>query len=133
MTSLEATAHDLITSSTDAASSAAGHKYGEEAGQATALWGGSVRNVAVVYVDVRGVGRKAILKSTAKGFVKARLKNGEVVQLQGEGREGEEGMEVVEGEVEKTADGGIVVGMQEIGISNSRESRAVPSGLKKRG
>ncbi|EIW70363.1 hypothetical protein TREMEDRAFT_68017 [Tremella mesenterica DSM 1558] len=101
LTSLEATAHELIDVGTAAASSAAGHKFGPEAGKATALVGGSVRNVAVVYIDVRGVGRRALLKSTAKGFVKARLKNGETVQLQGVGQVGR-------------GEQGVVVGMQEV-------------------
>jgi len=82
LTSLEAAGNNLIITSTDAASTAAGHKYGPEAAQATQLLGGSVRNVAIVYVDVRGVGRQALLKRTAKGFVKTTLKSGSKVRLQ---------------------------------------------------
>jgi spartin len=112
LTSLEATAQDLINSGTGAASSVAGHKLGPEAGRATALLGGSVRNVAVVYIDVRGVGRRALLKGTAKGFVKARLASGEEVKLQGDG-EKVGGIEVEEGQVERVGEG-IVVGMTEV-------------------
>ncbi|OCF36795.1 hypothetical protein I316_01391 [Kwoniella heveanensis BCC8398] len=120
LTSLEATAHDLINNGTIAASSAAGHKYGPDAGQATALVGGSVKNVAVVYIDVAGVGRRAILKSTAKGFVRAKLKDGETVQLQAEGH----GQDIKPGEVDVKREGAeIVVGMPEI------ESSAVSSGV----
>ncbi|WVQ99458.1 hypothetical protein IAU59_006593 [Kwoniella sp. CBS 9459] len=120
LTSLEATAHDLINNGTIAASSAAGHKYGPDAGQATALVGGSVKNVAVVYIDVAGVGRRAILKSTAKGFVRAKLKDGETVQLQAEGH----GQDIKPGEVDVKRDGAeIVVGMPEI------ESSAISSGV----
>lgn len=121
LTSLEATAQDLINSGTGAASSVAGHKLGPEAGRATALLGGSVRNVAVVYIDVRGVGRRALLKGTAKGFVKARLASGEEVKLQGEG-EKVGGIEVEEGQVERTGEG-IVVGMTEV---QKVEESAVP-------
>lgn len=96
------------------------HKYGPEAGHATALLGGSVRNVAVVYIDVRGVGRKALLKGTAKGFVKARLKNGEEIRLQGEGRDAS-GVQVEAGEVELGKEGEAVVGMTEV-------ARKSPSG-----
>ncbi|WVF71404.1 hypothetical protein IAT40_006208 [Kwoniella sp. CBS 6097] len=120
LTSLEATAHDLINNGTIAASSAAGHKYGPDAGQATALVGGSVKNVAVVYIDVAGVGRRAILKSTAKGVVRARLKDGETIQLQAEGH----GQDIKPGEVDVKKEGAeIVVGMPEI------ESSAVSSGV----
>jgi hypothetical protein len=96
------------------------HKFGAEAGHATALAGGAVRNVAVVYIDVRGIGRKALLKGTAKGFVKARLQNGETVVLQAEG-DNPNGvstgtMHAVEaGQVEERPEGGIVVGMEEVG------------------
>jgi hypothetical protein len=79
----------------------------------------------VVYIDVRGIGRKALLKGTAKGFVKARLANGETVVLQAEGEEikgaaagsgTEGGMHTVEaGQVEQRPEGGYVVGMEEIG------------------
>lgn len=125
LTSLEATAHNLIDSGTTAASSAAGHKFGPEAGHATHLLGGSVRNVAVVYIDARGIGRKALLKGTAKGFVKARLKNGETVELQGAGAAAAAGapgqqhasmqQSVESGEVERKGENTVVVGMTQVG------------------
>ncbi|WRT66443.1 uncharacterized protein IL334_003400 [Kwoniella shivajii] len=119
LTSLEATAHDLINNGTIAASSAAGHKYGADAGEATALVGGSVKNVAVVYIDVAGVGRRAILKSTAKGFVKARLADGETVQLQAEGH----GQDIKAGEIEVGKGGeGYVVGMPELGKKEEKSA-----------
>jgi spartin len=85
----------------------------------------------VVYIDVRGVGRRAFLKSSAKGFVKARLKNGEVVKLQGEGREGD-GLEVEAGEVEREDDGAVVMGMPEVGRSTALEGREGEKGLTRR-
>ena len=109
------------------------HKHGDEAGRAAALLGGSVRNVAVVYIDVRGIGRRAILKSTAKGFVKARLKNGDELRLQGESREGGD-VEVGVGELEKGKQGEIVVGMMEAGKSTAVERQSYnEEGLVKRG
>ena len=105
------------------------HKYGPEAGHATALLGGSVRNVAVVYIDVRGVGRKALLKSTAKGFVKIKLRDGEEVRLQGDGREAN-GVEVEAGEVEEGKQGMAVVGMAE--VPRKQESAYGAGELRKR-
>jgi spartin len=67
------------------------HKYGPEAERAAQLLGGSVHNVALVYVDVRGVGRKTLIKSGKKGMkgvIKTRLESGEEVILKPEG-EGE--------------------------------------------
>ncbi|KAK4688516.1 spartin, partial [Tremellales sp. Uapishka_1] len=121
LTSVEATVSDLITVGTETASAAAGHKYGAEAGTATALVGGSVRNVAVVYIDVRGVGRRGIMKATAKGFVKTRLTSGETVVLQGEGKEGEM---VHVGDVSKTEEGEMVVEVAEVkGYTTGTELR----------
>lgn len=40
-----------------------------------------MRNVALVYVDVSGVGRQALLKSAGKGFVMTTLKSGNKVRL----------------------------------------------------
>ncbi len=75
------------------------HKYGPEAAQATQLLGGSVRNVALVYVDVRGIGRQALLKSTAKGFVKTTLKSGNKVRLQAHEKNGSAQITMADGEV----------------------------------
>lgn len=86
LSSLEAATNQLISSGTSAASQMATHRYGAEAGEAVAQVGGSARNAVLVYVDVRGMGRRAILKSTAKGYVKARLRSGEKVELQGPGQ-----------------------------------------------
>ncbi|CAK9782468.1 hypothetical protein CC85DRAFT_329775 [Cutaneotrichosporon oleaginosum] len=82
LSSFEAAANELVTSGTHAASTAVGARYGNDAGAAVAYTGASVRNAVLVYVDVRGVGRRSILKATAKGWVKARMKNGEEVRLQ---------------------------------------------------
>lgn len=86
LSSLEAATNQLLSSGTSAASQMATHRYGAEAGEAVAQVGGSARNAVLVYVDVRGMGRRAILKSTAKGYVKARLRSGEKVELQGPGQ-----------------------------------------------
>lgn len=71
----------------------------------------------MVYIDVRGIGRRALLKSSAKGFVKAKLKGGEVVQLQSEGGQGQ----IQEGEVEEGKDGEIVVGMAQVGLNEKAQ------------
>ncbi|WVQ72507.1 hypothetical protein IAR50_002063 [Cryptococcus sp. DSM 104548] len=118
LTSLEATAHDIINNGTIAASTAAGHKYGRDAGEATALVGGSIKNVAVVYVDIAGVGRRALLKSTAKGVIKTRTNDGEIVELRAEG----DGRQIKAGEAERIDEGEFVVGMPAIKGSSSGAS-----------
>lgn len=37
---------------------------------------GTVKNVGLVYIDVRGVGRRAVLKRAGKEFIKGRVKPG---------------------------------------------------------
>ena len=36
-------------------------------------------NVGIVYIDIRGVGRRALLKRAAKGYIKAKLGKKDVV------------------------------------------------------
>jgi len=59
----------------DAATTAIGHKYGQEAGQMAASLGGGLRNVGLVYVDITGIPRKAVIRSLAKGVVVGRVKD----------------------------------------------------------
>lgn len=65
----------LLTSGGAAASAAVGHKYGAEAGQITTNLAGGVKNVGLVYIDVTGVSRRAIIKSVAKGMVVGKVKD----------------------------------------------------------
>jgi len=43
------------------------------------LMGSTATNVGIVYIDARGVGRRALLRKAGKTFVKAKLGNREVV------------------------------------------------------
>lgn len=51
----------------------AGHKYGPEAGHNTRLLMHTGRNVALVYIDMRGIGRRALVKKAGKEFVRSRV------------------------------------------------------------
>lgn len=48
-------------------------RYGPDAQRSTHLASHTARNVVLVYVDVRGFARKALLKKAGKEFVKARV------------------------------------------------------------
>ena len=61
----------------DAATTALSHRYGEEAGQMAASLGGGLRNVGLVYVDITGIPRKAVIRSLAKGVIVGRVKDAE--------------------------------------------------------
>lgn len=63
----------LVDAGGNALSNAVAHKYGEHAGDNVRMAAGTVRNVALVYVDVRGFGRRAIVKKVARGYVKGKI------------------------------------------------------------
>lgn len=76
----------LLTHGAASASAAMGHKYGAEAGSITNDLAGGVKNVGLVYIDVTGVSRRAVIKSVAKGMVVGRVKGGgEIVVGGGDG------------------------------------------------
>ena len=80
---------NLINSSTSAATKVVTHRYGEEAGEISKNIGGNIKNVALVYIDITGVSRKAIVKSVAKGMIVGRIGDGKHLIVPG----AEEGVE----------------------------------------
>lgn len=52
------------------------HKRGEESGQNAALATGTARNVALVHVDMKGIGRKAIIRRLGKEYARTTLSSG---------------------------------------------------------
>lgn len=74
---------NLLSSSSSAATTVVGHRYGAEAGEVTRSLGGGVTNVGLVYIDAVGVSRRAILKSVAKGMVVGKVKGGGDVVVSG--------------------------------------------------
>ncbi|KAG6868221.1 hypothetical protein C0993_006084 [Termitomyces sp. T159_Od127] len=63
----------LLDTGTTSISSIMGHKYGPEAAETSQLLAGTARNAGLVYVDLRGIGRRAILKRAGKQFIKGRI------------------------------------------------------------
>ena len=87
LTTLEHSAQHLISNGTQNISRAIGHKYGPDASQATMQMGDSARNVSMVYIDVRGVGRRALLRKAGRRIVfgsKRQGKDGRVETVQQE-------------------------------------------------
>ncbi|KAF2139868.1 uncharacterized protein K452DRAFT_231671 [Aplosporella prunicola CBS 121167] len=78
----------LLTTGGSAATTVVGHKWGQDAGSITAELAGGVKNVGLVYIDVTGVSRRAVIKSVAKGMVVGHVKGGgEIVVGGGDGGE----------------------------------------------
>jgi spartin len=66
----------LLTSTSNAATTVVGHKYGAEAGEVAKHIGSGFKNVGLVYIDASGVSRRAMIKSVAKGMVVGRVRGG---------------------------------------------------------
>ncbi|KZT36217.1 hypothetical protein SISSUDRAFT_1063875 [Sistotremastrum suecicum HHB10207 ss-3] len=78
LTTLENSATHLVEAGTNSLSTSLGHKYGPDVGNATHVFGASVKNAAIVYIDARGVGRRALLRRAGKQIVRGRLGKREV-------------------------------------------------------
>lgn len=66
----------LLNSTSSSVSTVVGHRWGPDAGEAARNIGGGFKNVGLVYIDVTGVSRRAILKSVAKGMLVGQVKDG---------------------------------------------------------
>ncbi|KAI9806527.1 MAG: hypothetical protein M1833_003714 [Piccolia ochrophora] len=66
----------LLASSSAAATTIVGHRYGDEAREVARQVTGGITNVGLVYIDATGVSRKAVVKSVAKGMVIGRVAGG---------------------------------------------------------
>ncbi|KAI9736458.1 MAG: hypothetical protein M1818_006192 [Claussenomyces sp. TS43310] len=73
---IEQAGRNLLTSTSTAATTVVGHKFGPEAGELSRHLGGGVKNVGLVYIDAAGVSRRAIIKSVAKGMVVGKVRGG---------------------------------------------------------
>lgn len=70
LAALSASTVRLMDTGGAAVAAAVSHRYGTVAGDNAALAAGTMRNVVLVYVDVRGFGRKALVKRTARTWAK---------------------------------------------------------------
>lgn len=85
---IELAGRTLLESTSNAATTVVAHRWGPEAGEVSKNLTSGVKNVGLVYIDVTGVSRRAILKSVAKGMVVGRGPDGgEVVVGGGDGGE----------------------------------------------
>lgn len=73
---MEHAGRTLLTSTSSSVTTVVGHRWGAEAGEVSRNLGGGFKNVGLVYIDVTGVSRRAILKSVAKGMVVGKVKGG---------------------------------------------------------
>ncbi|KEY66336.1 hypothetical protein S7711_02796 [Stachybotrys chartarum IBT 7711] len=80
---MEQAGRNILTGTTSSVSTVVGHRWGAEAGQVAGNLGGGVKNVGLVYIDVAGVSRRAIIKSVARGMIVGKVKDGRQVVVGG--------------------------------------------------
>ncbi|KAL2204825.1 hypothetical protein CC79DRAFT_1292991 [Sarocladium strictum] len=90
---MEQAGKNLLTGTSESASTVVGHRWGAEAGEVAANIGGGFKNVGLVYIDVTGVSRRAVLKSVAKGMIVGKVKDGRQVVVGGGDGSNPEGLE----------------------------------------
>ncbi|GAA5991152.1 hypothetical protein JCM5350_001926 [Sporobolomyces pararoseus] len=78
---LDASGKTLLESGSKSASQVVHHKWGSEARGIVDDAGTSVKHCALVYIDARGVTRRALFKAVGKGALKARMADGSQLYL----------------------------------------------------
>lgn len=107
----------LLNTSGAAASTMVGHRWGREAGSIAGELAGGVKNVGLVYIDVTGVSRKAVIKSVAKGMVIGKVRGGGEVVVGGG-----DGGDLTQEELQR------MQAEQKQGIPNGSQKPGVPQG-----
>jgi spartin len=79
LTTLEKSGKGLLDSGTQNIARSLSHKYGQDTGNATMMIGGTFQNVGAVYIDARGIGRRALLQRAGKNVVKGVIGGKQVV------------------------------------------------------
>jgi spartin len=83
---IDQAARNLLASTSTAATTVVGHKFGPEAGEISRSLGRGFKNVGLVYIDAAGVSRRAIVKSVAKGMVVGKVRgSGDLIVGGGDG------------------------------------------------
>jgi spartin len=73
LSTIDHSTRQLIDTSTSQFGKVMHHKYGEEAAESSTLMANTARNVGLVYVDMRGIGRRALLKRVGKTYIKSKV------------------------------------------------------------
>lgn len=82
MDGVDQATQNALRGATQSSSQVIHHKYGEEARDLSLEFGNSVSNVTTVYIDARGISRRAILKGFGKGAVRGVVGNKKIVLVE---------------------------------------------------
>ena len=73
LSTIDNSAGRVLDTGTQEIGKVVGHKYGPEAAHSSLLMAGTARNVGLVYVDLKGVGRRMLVRRAGRTFVKAQM------------------------------------------------------------
>lgn len=79
MDGIDESAQTVLQGATSSSTRMIGHSYGKEAENVSAEFGRSLKNCTMIYVDARGISRKAIVRGFGMGAIKGALGKGDVV------------------------------------------------------
>ncbi|TFK40246.1 hypothetical protein BDQ12DRAFT_489182 [Crucibulum laeve] len=80
LSTIDDSTRKILDTGTESLGKVMGHKYGPEAAQSSVLMAGTARNVGLVYIDMRGIGRRALLKRAGRTWVKAKVSSNKADQ-----------------------------------------------------
>ncbi|KAJ2931349.1 hypothetical protein H1R20_g5721, partial [Candolleomyces eurysporus] len=73
LSTIDHSTRQLINAGTQQVGKIVDHKYGPEAAESSVLMANTARNVGLVYVDLHGIGRRALLKRAGRTYIKSKL------------------------------------------------------------
>jgi spartin len=73
LSTIDHSTRQLINAGTQQVGKIVDHKYGPEAAESSVLMANTARNAGLVYVDMRGIGRRALLKRAGRTYIKTKL------------------------------------------------------------
>ncbi|KZP32615.1 hypothetical protein FIBSPDRAFT_774582 [Athelia psychrophila] len=81
LSTIDTSAKQLVDVGSKQLGAVMGHKYGAEAEQSTNYVTGTARNVVLVFIDIKGVGRRALIKNAGKAAGKEMIARRKVVEV----------------------------------------------------
>ncbi|KAI6038398.1 senescence-associated protein-domain-containing protein [Pisolithus marmoratus] len=73
LSTMDSSVKQIVSVSGDNLTRVVEHKYGSEAARSAGLAAGTTKNIVAVYLDMRDVGRRAIIKMVGREYVVARI------------------------------------------------------------
>lgn len=76
LSTLDNSAKQLLNVGSSSISAIVAHKYGQEVAQSSQSMTGTAKNLGLVYIDMSGMGRKALVRRVGKTYIKTKMSSG---------------------------------------------------------